>query len=105
MLYMAVEAGGGAEVRAPRDTRASWEARNDEGTSVASIDLDKVLDKAWADKSVPEVLAAPVSALKGVSDRQGDLLKEAFGIKTVADLADLKYVGWAQALAALDAAK
>ncbi|BAG21131.1 hypothetical protein SGR_4302 [Streptomyces griseus subsp. griseus NBRC 13350] len=75
------------------------------GTSVASIDLDKVLDKAWADKSVPEVLAAPVSALKGVSDRQGDLLKEAFGIKTVADLAELKYVGWAQALAALDAAK
>lgn len=72
---------------------------------MASIDLDKVLDKAWADKSVPEVLAAPVSALKGVSDRQGDLLKEAFGVETVADLAELKYVGWAQALAALDAAK
>ncbi|MBM7058218.1 MULTISPECIES: hypothetical protein [Streptomyces] len=72
---------------------------------MASIDLDKVLDKAWADKSVPEVLAAPVSALKGVSDRQGDLLKEAFGVETVADLARLKYVGWAQALAALDAAK
>ncbi|WP_098898845.1 hypothetical protein [Streptomyces sp. st77] len=72
---------------------------------MASIDLDKVLDKAWADKSVPEVLAAPVSALKGVSDRQGDLLKEAFGVVTVADLAALKHVGWAQALAALDAAK
>ncbi|MFJ9983409.1 hypothetical protein [Streptomyces globisporus] len=72
---------------------------------MASIDLDKVLDKAWADKSVPEVLAAPVSALKGVSDRQGDLLKEAFGVVTVADLAALKYVGWAQALAALDTAK
>ncbi|MFE2117247.1 hypothetical protein ACFXAY_28130 [Streptomyces microflavus] len=72
---------------------------------MASIDLDKVLDKAWADKSLPEVLSAPVSALKGISDRQGDLLKEAFAIKTVADLAELKYVGWAQALAALDAAK
>ncbi|MEU3831974.1 hypothetical protein [Streptomyces microflavus] len=72
---------------------------------MASIDLDKVLDKAWADKSLPEVLSAPVSALKGISDRQGDLLKEAFGIKTVADLAELKYVGWAQALAALDAAE
>ncbi|CAD5917741.1 MULTISPECIES: hypothetical protein [Streptomyces] len=72
---------------------------------MASIDLGNVLDKAWADKSVPEVLSAPVSALKGVSDRQGDLLNEAFGIKTVADLAKLKYVGWAQALAALDAAK
>ncbi|GAA3481706.1 MULTISPECIES: hypothetical protein [Streptomyces] len=59
---------------------------------MASIDLDKVLE-------------APVSALKGVSDRQGELLKEAFGIKTVADLADLKYARWTQALVALDAAK
>ncbi|ARQ67591.1 hypothetical protein [Streptomyces marincola] len=72
---------------------------------MASVDLGKVLDKAWADKPLAEVLAAPVSALKGVSDRDGELLDEAFGVKTVADLADLKYVRWAQALAALDAAK
>ncbi|AXI87250.1 hypothetical protein ACPCSD_25525 [Streptomyces griseoincarnatus] len=72
---------------------------------MASIDLDKVLDKAWADKSLQEVLAAPVAALKGVSDRDGELLQEAFGVKTVADLADLKYVRWAQALAALEAAE
>ncbi|MER5492223.1 hypothetical protein ACSMX9_08005 [Streptomyces sp. LE64] len=71
---------------------------------MASIDLDKVLDKAWADKALPEVLDAPVSALKGVSDRDGELLKEAFGITTVAELADLKYVRWAQALAAVQAA-
>ncbi|MER7764462.1 hypothetical protein [Streptomyces sp. NPDC097619] len=70
---------------------------------MASIDLDGVLDKAWADKPLPEVLAAPVSALKGVSDRQGELLREAFGIKTVADLADLKFARWAQALATLRA--
>ncbi|MBM7440092.1 hypothetical protein [Streptomyces sp. HB132] len=69
---------------------------------MATIDLDKVLDKAWADKSLPEILAAPVAALKGVSDRDGELLDEAFGVKTVADLADLKYVRWAQALASLD---
>ncbi|WP_228981187.1 hypothetical protein [Streptomyces sp. DH12] len=72
---------------------------------MATIDLDKVLDKAWADKPLTEVLAAPVAALKGVSDRDGELLKEAFGITSVADLADLKYVRWAQALAALEAAK
>ncbi|MEU5397758.1 hypothetical protein ABZ348_00470 [Streptomyces sp. NPDC005963] len=69
---------------------------------MASIDLDKVLDKAWADKGLPEILGAPVSALRGVSDRDGDLLLEAFGVRTVADLADLKYARWAQALAALD---
>ncbi|MFD6323686.1 hypothetical protein ACFWOL_12650 [Streptomyces sp. NPDC058442] len=72
---------------------------------MASIDLDKVLDKAWADKNLTEVLAAPVAALKGVSDRDGELLQEAFGVKTVADLAELKYVRWAQALAALEAAE
>ncbi|MGW4376236.1 hypothetical protein ACWEJ7_21515 [Streptomyces albidoflavus] len=69
---------------------------------MASIDLDKVLDKAWAEKSLPEILAAPVSALKGVSDRDGELLDEAFGVRTVSDLARLKYARWAQALAALD---
>ncbi|OII69768.1 hypothetical protein [Streptomyces sp. CC77] len=72
---------------------------------MASVDLDKVLDKAWADKSLPEILAAPVGALKGVSEKDGELLEQAFGVKTVADLADLKYVRWAQARAALAAAK
>ena len=72
---------------------------------MASVDLTKVLDKAWADKTLPEILAAPVAALKGVSERDGELLDEAFGVKTVADLAGLKYVRWAQALAALEAAK
>ncbi|WP_416969703.1 hypothetical protein [Streptomyces sp. 4F14] len=72
---------------------------------MAEIDLSKVLDKAWADKALPEIMAAPVSALKGVSDRQGDLLQEAFGVRTVADLASLKYARWAQALAGLDTAK
>jgi hypothetical protein len=72
---------------------------------VTSIDLSRVLDKAWADKPLADVLAAPVAALKGVSDRDGELLKEAFGVETVADLADLKYVRWAQALATLEAAK
>ncbi|GAA2508107.1 hypothetical protein [Streptomyces gobitricini] len=72
---------------------------------MASIDLDKVLDRAWADKSLSEIMAAPVAALKGVSDRDGELLREAFGVKTVADLAELKYVRWAQALAALDGAR
>lgn len=72
---------------------------------MASIDLDEVLDKAWADKPLSDILAAPVAALKGVSDRDGELLQEAFGVETVADLAALKYARWAQALAALDTAR
>ncbi|UUY52253.1 hypothetical protein NRK68_27225 [Streptomyces yangpuensis] len=37
-----------------------------------AIDLDKVLDKAWADKPLADVLAAPVAALKGVSEKDGE---------------------------------
>ncbi|MFJ3932002.1 MULTISPECIES: hypothetical protein [unclassified Streptomyces] len=71
---------------------------------MTSTDLSGVLDKAWADKPLGEVLAAPVAALKGVSERDGELLKEAFGVESVADFAELKYARWAQALAALHAA-
>lgn len=71
---------------------------------MASIDLNNVLDKAWADKSLPEIMAAPVAALKGISDRTAELLNEALGIKTIADLASLPYARSAQALAELDAA-
>ncbi|WP_328301490.1 hypothetical protein OG389_29495 [Streptomyces sp. NBC_00435] len=67
-----------------------------------AIELDKVLDMAWADKPLAEVLAAPVAALKGVTDRDGELLLEAFGVKTVADFGQLKYARWAQALVALN---
>ncbi|MGW6704822.1 hypothetical protein ACWGDE_08005 [Streptomyces sp. NPDC054956] len=66
-----------------------------------AIDLDKVLDKAWADKPLAEVLAAPVAALKGVTDKDGELLQQAFGVKTVADFGQLKYARWAQGLVAL----
>jgi nucleotidyltransferase/DNA polymerase involved in DNA repair len=69
---------------------------------VTSIDLNNVLDKAWADKSLPEIMAAPVAALKGISDRSGELLYEALGIKTIADLASLPYARSAQALAELN---
>jgi nucleotidyltransferase/DNA polymerase involved in DNA repair len=75
-----------------------------ERTSVASIDLNSVLDQAWADKGLPEIMAAPVSALRGISDRTGELLNEALGIKTIADLASMPYARWAQALAELNAA-
>ncbi|MFD1663426.1 hypothetical protein ACFSL4_36010 [Streptomyces caeni] len=72
---------------------------------MASTDLGKVVDRAWAGRSLPEIPAAPVAALKGVSDRDGELPKEAFGVTTVADLAELKYVRRTQALAAMEADK
>jgi hypothetical protein len=52
-----------------------------------NIDLSNIVDKKWQDKTLPEILAARPSALAGVSPKDGQLLEEAFGIQTVADLA------------------
>jgi hypothetical protein len=68
-----------------------------------SIDLTKGLDKAYEDLSLAEILDAPVAALAGVSDKDGELLQEAFGIKTVRDLGSNKYFALAGVLVALSA--
>ena len=66
-----------------------------------TADLAQLLDKDWEDKSLTEILKAPVSALQGVSDGDADLLRQAFNIKTVADLGNNKYFHAAQALTVL----
>ncbi len=65
------------------------------------MNINNALDKAYESKSLKEVADAPIAALQGVSDRQAALLQEAFRIKTIRDLANLKYVRWAQAIVAL----
>ena len=62
------------------------------------MNLNFALDKAYESKSLKELVDAPVAALAGVSEKDAVLLKEAFGIKTIGDLAKLKYVLWAQAI-------
>jgi hypothetical protein len=68
------------------------------------VNLNAFLDKDWNDKSLTEVLKAPVSALKGLSEGDGDLLKQAFNIKTVGDLGKNKFFRAAQLLTQLDEA-
>jgi hypothetical protein len=66
-----------------------------------SVDLSKGLDKAWENKSLEEILAAPPSALAGVTEKDDALLKEALGIKTVRDLGSNKHFALAGVLVAL----
>lgn len=66
-----------------------------------SANLSKALDKAYEDKSLDEILAAPVSALAGVTDADAEHLKAAFGIDTVRDLGKNKYFAVAGVLVAL----
>ena len=66
-----------------------------------SADLSRFLDREWEDKSLSEVLKAPVSALQGVSEGDADALRSAFNIKTVGDLGKNKFFRAAQALTLL----
>jgi hypothetical protein len=65
------------------------------------MNINKAVDKAFEGKSLRELASAPVSALQGVSENDAKLLLEAFNVKTIGDLANLKYVKWAQAIVAL----
>ncbi len=66
-----------------------------------TADLAALLDKEWEDKTLAEILRAPVSALQGVSEADGQALATAFNVKTVGDLGRNKFFRWAQALATL----
>ena len=65
------------------------------------MQIDKALDKAYEQKSFKELADAPVDALQGVSEGDAVKLKESFNVKTIRDLANLKYVRWAQAITTL----
>ena len=51
-----------------------------------SFELGSVLDKAYEDKSLTEILAAPPSALAGLTERHDQMLSDVIGIQTVAEL-------------------
>jgi predicted RecB family nuclease len=64
------------------------------------VKFGKLVDKAWEDKTAAEILAAPPSAMEGLTEKSDEQLK-ALGIKTIGDLANWKYAKRAAALAAL----
>ena len=66
-----------------------------------SVNLSKGLDKAYEDKSLAEILAAPPSALAGLTEKHDAILAE-MGIKTIAQLGSNKYFALAGVLVALE---
>ena len=61
----------------------------------------KIVDNKYVRLPLRELPKAPVAALSGVSDGDAELLKKAFNVKTISDLAKLKYAIWAQAICTL----
>lgn len=66
-----------------------------------NVDLSRYLDEAYRSSSIEEILAAPVSALAGVTDDDAEALRRAFRIRNIGDLGRNKYFATAQALARL----
>ena len=67
-----------------------------------ALNLNNLVDKAYEDKSLKDLLGAPPSALEGLTPRHDELLAE-LGIKTIEDLGEWKYAQRAYALHALGA--
>jgi len=65
------------------------------------MNIDKFVDKKYEQMTLKELVNAPVDAISGISENDGKLLYEAFYVKTIKDLAKLKYVRWAQAICTL----
>jgi hypothetical protein len=60
--------------------------------------VGSILDRAYENREFDELADAPVEALQGVSSSDAAALKQAFNISTIRELAESKYVLWAQAI-------
>ncbi len=65
------------------------------------MNINFAIDKAYEGKSFKELADSPLSILSGISQKDAQLLEQAFGVKTISDLARLKQVRLAQAITAL----
>ncbi|MCL2276700.1 MAG: hypothetical protein FWC21_02260 [Treponema sp.] len=65
------------------------------------MNINNYVDKKYEKMSLKQLANAPVEAIQGISDNYAKTLKEAFKVKTISDLAKLKYVKWAQAICLL----
>lgn len=69
------------------------------------MNIQIIVNDTHHDKCFRELVNQPVTALRGVSQRQADALRDAFGINTIGELADLKVVKWARAIRTMASAE
>jgi hypothetical protein len=62
------------------------------------MNIHTVVDTEFAGKSFRDICNAPLAALRGLSAKDAKALHQAFGIATIGELAELKFVKWASAL-------
>ena len=70
-------------------------------TKITPITIKGALDREFEEKTLKELAKSPIHALEGLSPRHARLMEEGFGIKTIEDLAKLKYFEIAKAITTL----
>ena len=64
-------------------------------------DINQFVDKDYENMNFQELADCPVAAIQGLSENDAQALKEAFGVDTIRELAENKFVRIAQAITAL----
>ena len=65
------------------------------------MNINTIVDNAFSDKNFRDICNAPLSAMRGLSTDDAKALNKAFGINTIGELANLKFVRWATAISVL----
>ena len=65
------------------------------------MNIQTIVDDSFKSKSFRELVEAPISALRGVSVSDARALSQAFGVNTIGELADLRFIKWANAIKTL----
>jgi hypothetical protein len=62
------------------------------------MNIESIVDDQFKGKCFRELVEAPISALRGVSPADARAMSQAFGVNTIGELADLRFIKWATAI-------
>jgi hypothetical protein len=62
------------------------------------MNIDTIVNDTFQGMCFRELIGAPLTALRGISEDEAAALEQGFGVKTIGDLADLKAVRYARAI-------
>lgn len=84
-------------IKTVEDLATNKYVRLAQGITCFSASSGEILDKEFESKEFEDLAEKPVSAISGISEGDAELLKKAFGIDNIKELAENKYVKIAQA--------
>ena len=69
------------------------------------MNIESILNDTHHGKSFRELVNEPITSLRDVTPQQAEALRDAFGIRTIGDLADFKVVKWSRAIRTMASAE